>query len=73
MNKSLVLAAALALASTSTYAGGFSQPVAEPMIMEPMMQPEMVEQKSASSNAGIVVPLILLVTLAAVGKNRGWF
>jgi hypothetical protein len=73
MNKSLVLAAALALASTSAYAGGFSQPVAEPMIMEPMMQPEMVEQKSASSNAGIVVPLILLVTLAAVGKNRGWF
>ena len=73
MKKSLVLAAALALASTTAHAGGFPQPVAEPMIMEPMMQPEMVEQQSSSSNAGIVVPLIALVVLAAVGKNNGWF
>ncbi len=73
MKKSLILAAALALASTTAQAGGFSQPIAEPMIQQPMMQPEVVEQQASSSKAGIVVPLIALVVLAAIGKNKGWF
>ncbi len=73
MKKSIILAAALALATTSAFAGGFSQPLVEPMIQPPVMQPEIVEQQSSSSRAGIVVPLIALVVLAAVGRNRGWF
>ena len=73
MNKSMILAAALALAPMSAFAGGFSQPIAEPMIEQPMMQPEIVQEQSSSSKAGIVIPLIMLVVLAAVGKNKGWF
>ena len=73
MNKSLILAAALALAPLTANAGGFSQPIPEPIIEQPMMQPEVVQEQSSSSKAGIVIPLIMLVVLAAVGKNKGWF
>jgi hypothetical protein len=73
MTKSLILAAALAMATSTAFAGGFSQPIAEPMIQEPMMQPEVVEQQASSSKAGIVIPLIMLVVLGVVGKNKGWF
>lgn len=73
MTKSLILAAALALATSTANAGGFSQPIAEPMIQEPVMQPEVVEQQASSSKAGLVIPLAMLVVLGLIGKNKGWF
>jgi hypothetical protein len=71
MKKSLVLAGVFALATTSAFAGGFSQPIVEPMIQEPMMPAEVVEQKSSSSSAGIVIPIIVVVALLLAAKNSG--
>lgn len=59
--KKFALATALSLAATSAFAGG---------IAEPVVEPEVVEAKSASSSAGgIVVPLLVLLLVAAVASN----
>ncbi|EGJ22699.1 hypothetical protein RSWS8N_11455 [Cereibacter sphaeroides WS8N] len=57
--KKLVLAAALSIAATSACAGGMAEPV---------MEPAVVEAETASSG-GILVPLMLLVVVAAVAAN----
>ncbi|WP_145105280.1 hypothetical protein [Cereibacter sediminicola] len=57
--KKLALAAALSIAATSAFAGGMAEPVMEPAI---------VEAETASSG-GILVPLMLLVVVAAVAAN----
>ncbi|ABN77961.1 hypothetical protein GQF56_01305 [Rhodobacter sphaeroides] len=57
--KKLVLAAALSIAATSAFAGGMAEPV---------MEPAVVEAETASSG-GILVPLMLLVVVAAVAAN----
>ena len=59
--KKIAFAAALALASTSAFAGGYSAPV---------MQPEVVVTEAAegSSAGGYVVPLILLAIVAAAAS-----
>jgi len=61
--KSLILAAGLALASTTAFAGGMAEPV---------MEPEVVAAKTSSSAGGIIVPLLLLLVVAAAiaGSNN---
>ena len=71
MKKSILLASVFALATSSAFAGGFSQPVVEPMIQEPMMPAEVVQQNSSSSSAGIIIPVILVVALLVAAKNAG--
>jgi hypothetical protein len=70
MKKSVILASVFALATTSAFAGGFSQPMVEPMV-EPMMPAEVVQQNSSSSSAGIVIPVLLVVALLVAAKNAG--
>ena len=59
--KKIALAAALSLAATSAIAGG---------LVEPTVEPEVVETKAASSSAGgIIVPLLVLLLVAAAASN----
>lgn len=53
--KKLALAAALSLTASAALAGGLAEPVLEPAV---------VEAKTASSG-GIIIPLLLLVVVAA--------
>ncbi len=58
--KKLALAAALTAVATASFAGG---------VVEPVMEPEVVEAATSSSAGGIIVPLLLLVIIAAVAAN----
>ena len=58
--KKLALAAALTAVATASFAGG---------LVEPVMEPEVVEAATSSSAGGIIVPLLLLVIIAAVASN----
>lgn len=58
--KKIALAAALSVAASTAFAGG---------MVEPVMEPEVVEAATSSSSAGILVPLLLLVIVAAVASN----
>ena len=71
MKKSILLASVFALATSSALAGGFSQPIVEPMIQEPMMPAEVVQQNSSSSSAGIVIPVIIVLALLVAARNAG--
>ena len=57
--KKIALAAALSVAASSAFAGG---------LVEPRMEPEVVEA-STSSPGGVVVPLLILVVLAAAAAS----
>lgn len=57
--KKFALAAALTVAASTAFAGG---------VAEPVMEPEVVEAATSSSSAGILVPLLLLVMVAAVAS-----
>lgn len=57
--KKIALAAALSLAATSAFAGGLVPPVVEPEIVE----------AQTSSSGGVLVPLLLLVAIAAVAAK----
>lgn len=63
MKKISALVLAASLASTAAYAGG---PVVAPAAPEPAMAPA---APTSSIDAGIVVPLLLLVALAAAMSN----
>lgn len=54
--KKVALAAALSLAATTAFAGGMAEPV---------MEPEVIVEETASSDAGILVPLLAIVLVAA--------
>lgn len=58
--KKLVLAAALTAAASTAYAGNITEPVVE--------APVIVEETGGSSQ-GIVLPLVLLVLIAAAVAN----
>ncbi len=58
--KKIALAAALSVAASSAFAGG---------LVEPVMEPEVVEAQTSSSSAGVVVPLLLLLIIAAAAAN----
>ena len=53
--KKIALAAALSVAATTAFAGGMAEPVMEPAVVE----------AGTSSSGGIVLPLLLLVAVAA--------
>jgi ABC-type phosphate transport system ATPase subunit len=53
--KKIALAAILSVAATTAFAGGVAEPVMEPAVVE----------AGASSSGGIILPLILLVAVAA--------
>jgi hypothetical protein len=55
--KKIALAAVLAVAASSAFAGGYS---------EPMIEPEVIVEDTTSSAAGIVVPIVALILFAAV-------
>ncbi|MGR3401293.1 hypothetical protein, partial [Paracoccus sp. (in: a-proteobacteria)] len=64
MTKFATFAAALGLTASSALAGGYVAPVVD-------VEPVVVEEKPASSNAGLVVPaLLLLGVIAAVASNN---
>ena len=57
LKKSLALVAAcLSLASAQVHAGGLA---------EPMMEPEVIAEEAAAGSGGFVLPLLLLVLIAA--------
>jgi hypothetical protein len=53
--KKIALAAALSVAATTAFAGGMVEPVMEPAVVE----------AGTSSSGGIILPLLLLVAVAA--------
>lgn len=64
MTKVATIALALGLTTSTAFAGGYVAPVVE-------AEPVVVETKPASSNAGLVVPaLLLLGVIAAVASDK---
>lgn len=62
--KKFALAAALSVAATAAFAGGYTAPVMEPVVVE--------EAASSSSGGGVLVPLIaVLVVWAALSPSGG--
>jgi hypothetical protein len=53
--KKLALAAVLAATASTAFAGGLTEPVMEPAVVE----------TQASSSGGILIPLLLLILIAA--------
>lgn len=58
--KKFALAAALSFAASSAFAGG---------MVEPAMEPEIIETTTSSSASGVIVPLLLLLVIAAAAAN----
>jgi hypothetical protein len=58
--KKLALAAALSAMATTSFAGG---------LVEPIMEPTVVEADTSSSSGGIIIPLLLLLVIAAAASN----
>lgn len=58
--KKFALAAAITLAASTAFAGG---------MVEPVMEPEIVEQATSSSAGGVIVPLMLLLVVAAAAAS----
>ncbi|NPD18571.1 hypothetical protein [Alterinioella nitratireducens] len=54
--KKLALAAALSVAATSAFAGGYVEPVLEPVV---------IVEETASSAGGVIVPILALILIAA--------
>ena len=61
MNK-LMLAATAVLTSTQAFAGN---------LVEPMMDPDVVEAATSSSGGGLLIPILLLIFLAAAASGGG--
>ena len=60
--KKLLLTATAVVASTQSFAGN---------LVEPMMEPEVVEAATGSSGGAMLVPILLIVLMAAVIANGG--
>lgn len=58
--KKVALAAALSVAATTAFAGGYAEPV---------MEPEVIVEEASSSAGGIIVPLMLLLIVAAIAAD----
>lgn len=58
--KKLALAAALSVAATTAFAGGYTEPVIEP---------EVIVEDTSSSAAGIIVPILAVILLAAAASG----
>ncbi len=59
MTKLTAFAAALALSASTALAGGYVAPIVE-------VEPVMVDTKPASTNAGLIIPALLLLGIIAV-------
>ena len=57
--KKLLLAAAFAGAASTAFAGNISPPIIQTEV------PEIVDQTTSSSSAGLIIPLILIALVAA--------
>ncbi len=62
MKKVALAAAITAVVATSAYAGSYVEPVIEPEIV--------VEEAAGTSNAGLIVPLLLIAIIAAVASSN---
>jgi hypothetical protein len=62
MKKVMFAAAAVAALGTSALAGGLA---------EAIMEPEVVAEAASTSNAGILVPVLALIMMAAVLADSG--
>ena len=60
--KKILLASTVALIATQGFAGN---------LVEPMMEPEVVEAATTSSGGGLLIPILLLVFLAAAASGGG--
>ncbi len=60
--KKLMLTATAVLTSTQAFAGN---------LVEPMMEPEVVEAATGSSGGGLLIPILLLLFLAAAASGGG--
>jgi len=60
--KKLFLTATAIVASTQAFAGN---------LVEPMMEPEVVEAATGSSGGGLLIPILLLVLIAAAAASGG--
>jgi hypothetical protein len=58
--KKFALAAALAFAATSAFAGGYEEPIVEPVI---------IEEDTGSSGGGIWIPLAIFAIIAAAAAS----
>ena len=54
--KKIALAAALSLAATSAFAGGYAEPILEPVV---------IVEDTSSSAGGILVPILAIILIAA--------
>lgn len=59
--KKLALAAVMAAVASNATAGGLTEPV---------MEPAVVEAKAASSASGILIPLLILLLVAAAASSN---
>ncbi|RYH10858.1 hypothetical protein [Tropicimonas sp. IMCC6043] len=57
--KKFALAAVLSLAATATFAGGYSEPVIEPVIIE----------EETGSSSGVWIPLLIFAVIAAAAAG----
>ena len=55
--KRIALAAALSLAATSAFAGSYSEPVMEPEVI--------VEETASSAGDGVLLPVLAIILIAA--------
>lgn len=62
MKKIATLAAVMTLTAGASFAGGYSAPVVE-------AEPVAVEQGASSSNAGLIVPALLLLGVIAAASS----
>ena len=58
--KKLALAAALSLAATATFAGGYEEPVIEPVI---------IEEDTGTSGGGLWLPLLIFIVIGAAAAT----
>jgi len=60
--KYILITFAALTASTQAFAGN---------LVEPMMEPEVVEAATGSSGGGLIIPILLLIFLAAAASGGG--
>ena len=60
--KKIALAASFSVCANAAFAGG---------LIEPVMEPAVVEAKTASSAGGILIPLLILILVAVAVSSSG--
>jgi len=60
--KKIIVAAVASVFATKSFAGN---------LVEPMMEPEVVEAGATGSGGGLLIPILLLILLAAAASGGG--